>query len=109
MAKKKSVKALRTKYKAAPKKRKPTEGELANDPSLRWCGYRRFELVWSDTHKTEMRFVEYLPNGKVRLANMMLGIIPGEYNASSIRRPTARPVDDSVWAGKYGGGPRPKS
>ncbi len=72
-----------------PKKHKLSEAELANDPSLRWCGYRRMELVWSDTHKTEMRFVEYTPCGGVRLANFVLGVVDGVFDVLSIRRPTA--------------------
>ncbi len=63
--------------------------ELVNDPSLRWCAYRQFELVWSDSHKTEMRFNGYNPDGTVNLANMAMGPVPGNVGALSIRRPTA--------------------
>lgn len=106
MAKRKMPKKLKP---AKPRKHVPSAAELANDPSLRWCPYRKFELVWSDTHQTEMRFVEYLTGGKVTLATEAgMAVVEGSYDALSIRRCTARPVEDRIWAGKYGGGPRPK-
>ena len=86
-----------------PRKHAPSAAELVNDPSLKYCPYRTFELVWSDSHSTEMRFVAYLANGKVRLATEAgMAVIAGEFDVLSIRRPTARPVEDRLWAGKYG-------
>lgn len=104
----KKDKALRAKYGKAKGKHKPGPAELANDPSLRWCPYRSFELVWSDAHATEMRFNGYNDDGTVSLANMAMSPVPGSYDPLSIRRPTARAVEDKVWAGKYGGGARPR-
>ncbi len=72
-----------------PKKHQPSPAELANDPSLKYCPYRRMELVWSDTFKAEMRFVEYVPCGKIRLANFSMGEVSGLYDPLTVRRPTA--------------------
>mgnify|MGYP001558571523 CR=1 FL=1 len=47
-----------------------TELEIANDPSLRWCNYRRWETVYSDVHQAEVRFVRYEGDGKIRLASL---------------------------------------
>lgn len=86
-----------------PRKHIPSAAELVNDPSLKYCPYRTFELVWSDSHRTEMRFVAYLASGKVRLATEAgMALVDGEFDILSIRRPTARAIEDRLWAGKYG-------
>lgn len=36
-----------------------TEAELTNDPSLRWCPYRTWELIHSDAHDEPVRFLRY--------------------------------------------------
>ena len=51
-----------------------TEAELINDPSLRWCPYRRWELLWSDLHQTEVRFLEY--RGDLVAVATLNGIAP---------------------------------
>lgn len=51
-----------------------TPAELTNDPSLRWCSYRRWEMLYSDTHAGPVRFLEYVGDA-VRVASME-GIAP---------------------------------
>jgi hypothetical protein len=73
------------------RKRIPTPEEIANDPSLKWCGYRFGELVWSDYHQESVRFVCYmLPSCEfVRLASLnSIAELPGEYHRLTIRRPS---------------------
>lgn len=105
MAKRKMPKKLKT---TKPRKRVHSAAELANDPSLRYCPYRKFELVWSDSHQTEMRFVEYVGDKIILATEAGMAVVDGLWDMLSIRRCTARPVEDRLWAGKYGGGPRPK-
>jgi hypothetical protein len=69
--------------------RKPTEAELANDPSLRYWAYRRGELLWSDQHQEYLRFDGYTPDGGVRLLSRALADLPGAVRADQVRRPGA--------------------
>lgn len=67
-------------------KRKPNPDELANDPSLRWSPYSKWELVWSDAHNDQLRFVGY-EEGGVRLATVNgIANLPGLVSPLSIRR-----------------------
>ena len=78
----------------AKKKPEWTPSQLANDPSLRWCPYRRHELVWSDAYQDCLRFWGYEGEGMVRLATLMLGRIDGPEGLVpelSVRRPTGEP------------------
>ncbi len=40
-------------------KEKFTDEEMQNDPSLRWCGYRYGEVLYSDAHASLVRFDHY--------------------------------------------------
>ena len=70
------------------KKLQFTDAELKNDPSLRWCPYRRSELVYSDVHQAPVRFLEYA-NDRVLLASLN-GIAPLPVTAGrlQVRRPS---------------------
>jgi signal transduction histidine kinase len=62
--------------------------QLINDPSLRWCAYRMWEVVWSDVHQIELRFVRY-ENGKAKLASLAgMAELPDLVDPLSVRRPT---------------------
>src|ERR1700730_5967667 len=67
---------------------KPTAEQIANDPSLKWIGYRRGELVWSDLHSANVRFLEY-SEGKVRLATLDgIAPLPDLAEENQVRRPS---------------------
>jgi hypothetical protein len=70
-------------------KPKYTLEELAADPSLKWCPYRRFEILWSDTHQTCVRFVRYEGDGVVVAADASCAEMPGSVPKTSVRRPSA--------------------
>jgi hypothetical protein len=71
-------------------KRLHSPAELRNDASLRYCGYRPFEAVFSDTHDTEMRFVRYSGQDRVVLAEVnSMREIPDTFPMLSVRRLTA--------------------
>ena len=75
---------------AKPKKYVPTEEELANDPSLMWVPYRRWEPIWSDDHGANLRFVEYVGD-LVKLASLDgISELPGLVKKLGIRRLTSR-------------------
>jgi hypothetical protein len=76
---------------ATPRKHLPTDAELANDPSLRFCPYRPYETVWSDTHGQELRFLRYQEDAVVLASLNGMGELPGAVPALSIRRLTALP------------------
>jgi len=70
-------------------KGKPTAAQIANDASLRWCPYRMFELVYSDTHGRPLRFVRYASPGQVVLATLGgMGELPGTVHELTVRRPS---------------------
>ena len=72
------------------KKQKYSESELRNDPSLKWCPYRRAEVVWSDAHQAEVRFMEYVGCDRARTATLNgIADMPGTVHRLGIRRPTA--------------------
>lgn len=48
---------------------KYTAEDLTNDPSLKWNPYRKWELVWSDSHSEYKRFVRH-EKSLVRLAEV---------------------------------------
>ena len=63
-----------------------THEELANDPSLRWSSYQKYEIVWSDSHHQDLRFVQY-ENGLVRLSTInAMDNLPDLVDKLSIRR-----------------------
>ncbi len=67
-------------------KHKPTAEQIKNDPSLRWCPYRSMEVVFSDAHQTELRFIRY-EGQMVRLAELnSIAELPELVQASTIRR-----------------------
>lgn len=73
-----------------PKKIEYTEAELANDPSLKWCPYREAEAVWSDLHRTDVRFLRY-EEGKVRLATIDgISPLPDLVERTQVRRASSR-------------------
>lgn len=68
-------------------KRKHSTEELVNDPSLRFCGYRPFEAIYSDSHGCEMRFVRYHDDAHVVLATINgMAETGGVFSVLSIRR-----------------------
>ena len=75
------------------KKPRYTAAQLANDPSLRWCPYRRWESLWSDVHQADMRFVRYEGDGMVRLATLdAIAELPELVREDQVRRYTAHGV-----------------
>lgn len=71
---------------AKQQKHKPTEAELANDPSLKWTPYQHYETVWSDAHGRLVRFVNYYME-KVCLADLdTLAPLDGLFDSLTIRR-----------------------
>lgn len=71
--------------------KKPTFStvQLTNDPSLRWCPYRYGEVVYSDSHEKELRFLGYADNANVRLGTINgIAEIAGHVNELTVRRPT---------------------
>jgi hypothetical protein len=82
------------------RKQKFTEADLKNDPSLRWCPYRMWELVWSDVHNKPVRFVRY-EDGKVRVGTLNgMAPLPELVEVHQVRRPSVmdapRILDDDV-------------
>lgn len=75
----------RKKREPKPKKHVPSLEEIANDPSLRWFPYRTAEVIFSDTHGTELRFMGY-DGEQVKLATLN-GIAP---IAETVHRLTVR-------------------
>jgi hypothetical protein len=71
-----------------PSKRSHSAAEIANDPSLKYCGYRTFEAIYSDGHVGYRRFVRYTTDGTEVVLAEMAGMreIPGVFSALSIRR-----------------------
>lgn len=53
-----------------PRKHKVTDAELANDPSLRWHAYAKYEPLDSDTHGCTLAFSRYTDEGRIVLASM---------------------------------------
>jgi hypothetical protein len=69
-------------------KRQHSPEEIDNDPSLKYCGYRPFEAVYSDTHGGLIRFHRYVGSDRVELAEMnSMAVIAGTVPALSVRRP----------------------
>lgn len=65
----------------------PTDQELANDPSLKWACYRKWEAVWSDSHNTVVRFCRYEECGNIRVAGLnTIGELPELVHPLNIRR-----------------------
>jgi hypothetical protein len=58
---------------------------------LRFCAYRPYETVWSDTHGQELRFLRYAGDAVVLATLNGMGELPGTVPALSVRRLTARP------------------
>ena len=81
---------------AKQKKHKPGEAELRNDPSLRFCPYRKWETVWSDAHNVEVRFMAYVGD-QVQVADLVMAPLPGYVPILSIRRPSTMTFDESEW------------
>jgi hypothetical protein len=74
-----------------PRPHTPSAAELANDGSLRWCPYRRGELLTCDTVAGGLcRFQAYTAAGLVELASYE-GIVPlgVAVDPLLVRRPTA--------------------
>jgi hypothetical protein len=70
-----------------PKKRIASSEEVANDGSLRWSAYRKYEVVWSDRHQEALRFSHYARNGEIVLASLNgMAEMPGTVPTLSIRR-----------------------
>lgn len=67
---------------------KATDVEIRNDPSLRWNYYRPWEIVWSDLHNTEVRFLRY-EGDKIAVASLH-GIteLSDRVGVLQIRRPS---------------------
>ena len=77
----------------AKSKHKATPEEIANDPSLKWCGYQWGECVVSDT-LGDVRFIRYEADG-IRVATIS-GIkeLPDLVSPLQIRRHTLRPTEN---------------
>ena len=75
------------------KKITPTAAELANDPSLRFCPYRQWELVWCDERDECVRFHHYADVARtiVVVASVHMAVLPGSVPAASLRRPSTMP------------------
>lgn len=67
--------------------------QLANDPSLKWNAYKKWEALWSDSHGETLRFARY-EGDRIVLATLNIADLPGTVDPLSVRRPT---VMDS-WA-----------
>lgn len=73
------------------KKHKPTDAELANDPSLRWHSYGKYETLDSDTHGCQLAFVRYTDCGRIVLATINgLSELPGVVDSLTVRRQSER-------------------
>ena len=70
------------------KKSKRPEAEIANDPSLKWTPYSKWEALWSDTHGVALRFLGYTDCGKIRLGSLNAIEEVATVNPLSVRRPT---------------------
>lgn len=71
------------------KRREHSPEELANDPSLKWNDYKRYELVYVKPWGKYFRFLEYIWGGKrVRLTERnSLRVLDETVEALDIRRP----------------------
>ena len=77
------------------KHRRSTAEEIVNDPSLRWCAYRYGELVHSDAHAAQVRFVRY-ERGKIRVATLNgISNLPGLVDPLKVRRPSVMSYSDT--------------
>lgn len=81
-----------------------TPAELANDPTLRDLPYRKWEVLWSDVHQTELRFGHYTSDGRIVLAGLnSCGDLDPPVDPLSVRRPVhtvghtpSTPIPDQV-------------
>lgn len=87
-ARRKIKRKPKTRNDEKPSKRSHSAIEIANDPSLKYCGYRVFEAIYSDAHAGYRRFVRYTNDGsEVVLAEMAsMREIPGVVSVLTIRR-----------------------
>lgn len=68
------------------RKRKPSVAELANDASLRWNDYKWGEVLVSDTHSEDLRFIGR-DGDMVRLATLGgMSALPEPVHMLTVRR-----------------------
>ena len=72
------------------KKYKPSDAEIANDPSLKWHPYCRGEAIISDEMGGDVRFLEY-KDGQIQAADMVLRPLPNLLSPLKVRRHTIMP------------------
>jgi len=76
----------RPKKRLLSRNREASHEELANDPSLEWNEYRKYELLESDSHGHLVRFLARAPDGSICVTNLACGPYPGSVPALSVRR-----------------------
>lgn len=90
-ARRKIKRKPKTRNDEKPSKRAHSAVETANDPSLKYCGYRVFEAIYSDMHGDYRRFVRYTADGNFMVLAEMASMreIPGVVSVLSVRRSPA--------------------
>lgn len=80
-------KAKKTRNDERPARRKHSPAELANDPSLRFCGYTPGEALWSDERAGMFRFGGYDPKtGRIKMLTVGAMSFDGTADPLLVRR-----------------------
>ena len=73
------------------RKRTASAVEIANDPSLRWCDYQKWESIWSDDLNQSVRFVRREGDRVVIATAEGIKEFEGTFDHLRVRRITATP------------------